>query len=69
MDLDLVEFCQSFYSDIFSSVERRPSQLEVYKLRLVAFVDLKEQDKVNIPLSRPVSCRYVTILFTDRHNH
>ena len=68
-DLDLVEFCQSFYTDIFSNGEKRPSELELYKLRLVAFVDLKEQDKVNIPLSRPVSCRYVTVLFTDRQDH
>lgn len=50
-DIDLVEFQQSFYTEAFKDPTKRPSELEPLQLRLCAFVDLKQENKMNIPFS------------------
>jgi len=49
--IDLVEFEQSFYTNTFRDPNKRPSDLEPLRLRLCAFIDLKDEDKMNIPFS------------------
>jgi len=43
--------------------------LEPLALRLCAFVDLKDENKMNIPFSQAFASRFVSILFTDVHDH
>ena len=68
-DIDLVEFKQEFYFEAFSNPEMRPSDLEPLALRLCAFIDLKDENKMNIPFSQPFASRFVSVLFTDANDH
>ena len=47
IDVNLVEFQQSFYKSAFKDPTNRPSDLAPLALRLCAFVDLKNENKVN----------------------
>ena len=68
--IDLVEFKQSFYTRAFRDPSKRPSDLEPLALRLCAFIDLKNEDKMSkIPFSQPFASRFVSVLFTDVHDH
>ena len=49
--IDLVEFEHSFYQEAYKDVDKRPCSMELLALRLCAFVDLKDQNKMNIPFS------------------
>ena len=68
-DIDLVEFQQSFYTEAFKDPNMRPSDQEPLNLRLCAFVDLKEENKMNIPFSRAIASRFISVFFTDTHDH
>ena len=68
-DIDLVEFHQNFYTEAFLDPEMRPSMLEPLRLRLCAFVDLKNEDKMNIPFSQAFASRFVSVMFTDVHDN
>ena len=49
---DLIEFEQSFYYDKFANKALSPgADLDVYRLRLCAFVDLRDKDRQWIPFS------------------
>ena len=52
VDIDLVEFQQSFYKTAFKDPSNRPSDLEPLNLRLCAFIDTKDEVEVHqIPFS------------------
>lgn len=68
-NIDLVEFQQSFYTEAFLDPEMRPSMLEPLSLRLCAFADLKNEDKMNIPFSQAFASRFISVLFTDAHDN
>lgn len=64
--IDLVEFNHSFYQEAFRDIQLSPATKRLLSLRLVAFIDLHNEDKVNIPLMQAVASRYVSLIFTDR---
>eukprot|EP00347_Sterkiella_histriomuscorum_P001942 403370075 len=64
---DAVEFEHSFYIDKFSDKTR--SDLELFRLRLCAFIDVKDAIKQWISFSQFFACRFVSVLFTNINNN
>jgi hypothetical protein len=65
----MVEFSSSFYQEAFRDQNLEPETRNLLRLRVCAFIDLKEARKVNIPFTQSFASRYVTVLFTDRNDH
>jgi hypothetical protein len=46
----LIEFDSSFYQDVFARGELSKSELDHFRLRLVAFVEVSDQDRYSLGL-------------------
>mmetsp|Transcript_21430 Transcript_21430/g.20601 ORF Transcript_21430/g.20601 Transcript_21430/m.20601 type:complete len:89 (-) Transcript_21430:122-388(-) len=66
--MDVVEFDHSFYQDIFRDRSLTMEDTNLLRLRLCAFVDLKEETGNYIDFRQSYAGRYVSLLFTDRNS-
>ena len=62
----LVEFDSSFYQDVFARGELSKSELDHFRLRLVAFVEVADQDRYSIGLMHQHAARFISVMFTER---
>lgn len=63
---DLVEFEKSFYGEIFKDRNLIMKDKDFFRLRLCAFVDMKDNRVVKAPLKQYFTGRYVSVMITDR---
>jgi hypothetical protein len=64
----LVEFDNSFYTDIFRERSLTNQEKDLYRLRLCAFIDLNDQKRKFIEFRQSFASRYVSVMFTERNN-
>ena len=62
----MVEFESSFYKEIFADKHTLMKDKDLYRFRLCAFIDLKESEKISVTFRQNFTCRYVSVMFTDR---
>ncbi len=62
----LVEFDASFYQEVFARGDLSKSELDHFRLRLVAFVEVTDQDRYSIGLKHQHAARFISVMFTER---
>ena len=66
----MIDFDGGFYQNKFSQQNLSKSELDPFRLRLVAFIELKaDQDRYSIEFENSHAARYVSVMFTDRFFH